>query len=101
MASTTVPRSTPWWTAGAECTSSTLEDVTDWAAQPAITRIGSTLYVFYNRVREVNRRYELCVRVLRNGTFTAPVVLDSRATFPRDGVPRGAAHRWRWQRESG
>jgi len=58
-----------------------LEDVTDWATQPAITRIGSTLYVFYNRAREVNRRYELRVRVLRNGTFSAPVVLDSRATF--------------------
>ncbi len=58
-----------------------LEDVTDWATQPAITRIGSTLYVFYNRTREVDRRYELRARVLRSGTFSAPVVLDSRATF--------------------
>jgi hypothetical protein len=58
-----------------------LEDVSDWATQPAITRIGSTLYVFYNRAREVNRRYELRVRVLRDGTFSAPVVLDSRSNF--------------------
>ena len=58
-----------------------VEDVTDWATQPAITRIGSTLYVFYNRSRETNKRYELRVRVLKNGTFSAPVVLDSRATF--------------------
>jgi len=58
-----------------------LEDMTDWATQPAITRMGSTLYVFYNRSRELNRRYELRVRVLTGGTFSAPVVLDSRATF--------------------
>lgn len=58
-----------------------LEDVTDWATQPAITRVGGTLYVFYNRMRELNRRYELRARVLKRGTFSAPVVLDSRATF--------------------
>ncbi|MFL5346805.1 MAG: hypothetical protein ACJ8AT_18645 [Hyalangium sp.] len=58
-----------------------LEDVHDWALQPAITRIGGTLYVFYNRMREPNRRYELRARVLKNGTFSAPVVLDSRSTF--------------------
>ncbi len=58
-----------------------LEDSTDWALQAAVTRIGSTLYVFYNRVRELNRRYELRVRVLNNGTFSAPVVLDSHSTF--------------------
>jgi hypothetical protein len=58
-----------------------LEDSTDWALQAATTRIGSTLYVFYNRMREPNRRYELRVRVLNNGTFSAPVVLDSHSTF--------------------
>jgi hypothetical protein len=58
-----------------------VEDVTDWATQPAITRIGSSLFIFYNRPRELNRRYELRVRVLRSGTLSAPVVLDSRSTF--------------------
>ncbi|MGZ3385834.1 MAG: hypothetical protein ACXVB5_13090, partial [Isosphaeraceae bacterium] len=58
-----------------------IEDVHDWALQPAITRIGDTLYVFYNRMREPNRRYELRARVLKSGTFSAPVVLDSRSTF--------------------
>lgn len=58
-----------------------LEDTPDWAMQAATTRIGSTLYVFYNRMREPNRRYELRARVLSNGTFSKPVVLDSRGTF--------------------
>jgi hypothetical protein len=49
--------------------------------QAATTRIGNTLYVFYNRMREANRRYELRARVLQNGSFSAPVVLDSRSTF--------------------
>ncbi len=49
-----------------------VEGMTDWATQPAITRMGGSLYVFYNRVRELNRRYELRVRVLKNGTLSAP-----------------------------
>ncbi|MDY7227662.1 sialidase family protein [Hyalangium rubrum] len=58
-----------------------LEDARDWAMQPATTRVGDTLYVFYNRVREHNKRYELRVRVLKDGAFSDPVVLDSRSTF--------------------
>jgi hypothetical protein len=58
-----------------------VEDMTDWATQPAITRVGSSLYIFYNRSRELNKRYELRVRVLKSGTLSAPVVLDSRSTF--------------------
>lgn len=58
-----------------------VEDMTDWATQPAITRVGSSLYIFYNRSRELNKRYELRVRVLKNGTLSAPVVVDSRSTF--------------------
>jgi hypothetical protein len=58
-----------------------LEGTRDWAMQPAATRVGDTLYVFYNRMRERNERFDLRVRVLKNGTFSEPVVLDSRATF--------------------
>ncbi|MDC0713049.1 hypothetical protein POL68_31595 [Stigmatella sp. ncwal1] len=57
-----------------------LEDSRDWAMQPATTRIGNTLYVFYNRMRS-SSSYELRVRVLKNGTFSDPVVLDSQTTF--------------------
>jgi hypothetical protein len=58
-----------------------LEDSRDWAMQAATTRVGDTLYVFYNRMREPNRRYELRARVLKHGAFSQPVVLDSRSTF--------------------
>ncbi|WP_224361598.1 hypothetical protein [Hyalangium versicolor] len=58
-----------------------IEDTKDWAMQAATTRIGNTLYLFYNRMREPNKRYELRARVLKNGTFSAPVVLDSNSTF--------------------
>ncbi|HEX8697714.1 MAG TPA: hypothetical protein VF815_02650 [Myxococcaceae bacterium] len=58
-----------------------LESTVDWAMQAATTRIGGTLYVFYTRMKEHNRRHELRVRVLRNGTFSEPVVVDTRPTF--------------------
>jgi hypothetical protein len=53
----------------------------DWALQPAITRIGDRLYVFYNVMRKLNVAYELHARVLEGGRFSEPVVLDTRATF--------------------
>ncbi len=72
-----------------------IEGTQDWAMQAATTRVGDTLYVFYNRVREFNRRFELRVRVLRNGVFSEPVVLDSRGTFKGylnalDVLPKGS-----------
>jgi hypothetical protein len=58
-----------------------LEDTRDWATQSATTRIGDTLYVFYNRMIQHNRRHELRARVLKGGVFSEPVVLDARPTF--------------------
>jgi hypothetical protein len=58
-----------------------LEDSRDWAMQPATTRVGNTLYVFYNRFKSSSSTYELHARVLQNGTFSQPVVLDSQKTF--------------------
>ncbi|MCE9670684.1 glycoside hydrolase [Myxococcus stipitatus] len=59
-----------------------LESESDWATQPAITRIGDALYVFYNRVRVLDTHYELRARVLApDGTVGAPVTLDGDATF--------------------
>jgi hypothetical protein len=58
-----------------------LEDSRDWAMQPAITRIGDRLYVFYNVMRQRNTSYELRARVLAGGRFSEPVVLDRRPTF--------------------
>ncbi|REG27354.1 hypothetical protein ATI61_110361 [Archangium gephyra] len=58
-----------------------LEGSRDWAMQAATTRIGDTLYVFYNTMREPNVSYEVRARVLKDGRFSEPVVLDSRRTY--------------------
>ncbi|WP_375766725.1 hypothetical protein NR798_34275 [Archangium gephyra] len=58
-----------------------LEGTRDWSMQAATTRIGDTLYVFYNTMREPNVSYEVRARVLKDGRFSEPVVLDSRRTY--------------------
>jgi hypothetical protein len=58
-----------------------LEGSRDWAMQAATTRIGDTLYVFYNVMRQPNTSYEVHARVLKDGRFSEPVVLDSRRTY--------------------
>ncbi|QSQ22596.1 exo-alpha-sialidase [Pyxidicoccus parkwayensis] len=58
-----------------------VEGTSDWSMQAATTRIGDTLYVFYNRVLVLNEHYELRVRVLRNGSFGSAVTLDGDETF--------------------
>ncbi|WP_253908883.1 WD40/YVTN/BNR-like repeat-containing protein [Corallococcus exiguus] len=57
-----------------------VEGTPDWALQPAVTRIGDALYVFYNHFQTATD-YEIRVRVLRNGVFSDPVTLDSRTSF--------------------
>ncbi|RKH55239.1 exo-alpha-sialidase, partial [Corallococcus llansteffanensis] len=57
-----------------------VEGTPDWALQPAVTRVGDALYVFYNHMRSA-ADYEVQVRVLRDGAFSAPVALDSRTSF--------------------
>ncbi len=73
-----------------------LENSRDWAMQSAITRVGDRLYVFYNVMRVPNKHHELHVRVLENGRFSEPVVLDTRATFKGylasfESLPEGSA----------
>lgn len=58
-----------------------VEGTSDWAMQAATTRIGGTLYVFYNRMRVLNQHYELRVRVLSGGVFGGAVTLDGDTTF--------------------
>ncbi len=59
-----------------------VESSSDWATQPAITRIGDTLYVFYNPVRTLNVNYELRVRTVdEDGDLGSVVTLDRDATF--------------------
>ncbi|WP_343211021.1 hypothetical protein [Archangium violaceum] len=58
-----------------------LEGSRDWAMQATTTRIGDTLYVFYNVMRRSNVSYEVHARVLKDGHISEPVVLDARSTF--------------------
>ncbi|ATB40482.1 hypothetical protein CYFUS_005931 [Cystobacter fuscus] len=58
-----------------------LESSRDWAMQAAVTRVGKTLYVFYNVMRSAGRAYEIHARTLEDGRFSDPVVLDSKRTF--------------------
>jgi hypothetical protein len=69
----------------------------DWTLQPATTLIGEDLWVFYNRPVALNRHYELTMRVLRNGTFSSPRVLDGSVTFKAylnaaERLPAGYPH---------
>jgi hypothetical protein len=57
-----------------------VEGTPDWALQPAVTRVGDTLYVFYNHFQSATD-YEIRARVLRDGAFSDPVTLDSSTSF--------------------
>lgn len=59
----------------------------DWALQPAVTLVGSELWVFYNPPVNTNA-HQLVVRVLRGGAFGSPQVLDGSSTFK--GYPAAA-----------
>ncbi|WP_434388295.1 hypothetical protein [Melittangium boletus] len=58
-----------------------LESSRDWAMQSAVTRVGDTLYVFYNVMRQSIGGYEIHARTLRDGKFSEPVVLDTKGTY--------------------
>ena len=58
-----------------------VEDVGDWELQPAITRIGDDLVIFYNRVWTSNTNDEVRVRTLHAGSLSAPTILDSSGGF--------------------
>ena len=57
-----------------------IESKGDWALQPAITRQGSELVIFYNRPRG-GERYDMVVRRLRGSSLSGATTLDSSATF--------------------
>ena len=66
-----------------------LDSSADWAMQPAVTLVGSKLYVFYNSMRKPDTSYQVHARVMENGSFSAPVVLDTRADYK--GYPTAVA----------
>ena len=58
-----------------------VENVGNWELQPAITRIGDDVAIFYNRVITTNTNDEVRVRTLHAGQLGAPLVLDSTGGF--------------------
>ena len=60
----------------------------DWAMQPAITRVGGTLHIFYNRPHRDGRGYDLVVRRLSGGSLGAVHALASINGFA--GYPAAA-----------
>ncbi|NTX34408.1 exo-alpha-sialidase [Myxococcus sp. CA033] len=74
-----------------------VEGTSDWALQAATTRIGDTLYIFYNRMRVLNQHSELRVRaLLEDGSLSAAVTLDGDSTFKGypnavDVLPEGSS----------
>ncbi|MFY2563565.1 WD40/YVTN/BNR-like repeat-containing protein [Corallococcus terminator] len=74
-----------------------VEGAGDWALQPAITRVGDTLYIFSNRMRVLNQHTELRVRaLLADGSLTDAVTLAGNVTFKGypnavDVLPEGSS----------
>jgi photosystem II stability/assembly factor-like uncharacterized protein len=58
-----------------------IEDVGNWELQPAAARVGDDVIVFYNRVITTNVYDELRMRVLSNGVWSPPRVIDSTVSF--------------------
>jgi hypothetical protein len=58
-----------------------LEEQGDWAMQPALTRIGNDLIVYYNRPIVTNSYYQVRARLFRGGAFSKPTVVDDTTLF--------------------
>ncbi|WP_228530579.1 MULTISPECIES: exo-alpha-sialidase [Myxococcaceae] len=58
-----------------------VDSYSDWALQPAVTRVGDELFIFFNSPRAVGTNYQFQVRTLRNGALGPVTTLDSAAVF--------------------
>jgi hypothetical protein len=58
-----------------------VQDDGDWALQPAVTRVGSTVYIFYNRPHRDGRGYDLVVRKLSGRSLGSARELASISGF--------------------
>jgi len=57
-----------------------VESSADWALQPAITRVGARLVIFWNRMLSTSN-YQFHVRLLENGALGSPELLDGTGGF--------------------
>ncbi|HEY1485858.1 MAG TPA: hypothetical protein VGF84_07125, partial [Micromonosporaceae bacterium] len=58
-----------------------MDSAPDWAMQPAITRVGTDLVVFWNHVLTTNTNYHFQYRIISAETLGATVVVDAVANF--------------------
>lgn len=58
-----------------------VESSIDWAPQAAITRVGSSLVIFWNRMLSVNTQYSFHYRVLEGGVLGPEQLLDGSGGF--------------------
>ncbi|MGZ6141709.1 MAG: hypothetical protein ACXWLM_00130, partial [Myxococcales bacterium] len=65
-----------------------VEGAPDWALQPATTRVGTDVVIFWNRVISLNTDYEFYYRILDNGTLGSAHLLDGSGGFK--GYPAAA-----------
>ena len=65
-----------------------LEGTPDWALQPAVTRLGDDLVVFYNHMVATNTSYRFVYKTLHGGSFSSATALDSSGGFK--GYPAAA-----------
>jgi hypothetical protein len=66
-----------------------VQDNGDWALQPAVTRVGSTVHIFYNRPHRDGRGYDLVVRKLNGRSLGSVRELASISGFA--GYPASVA----------
>ena len=65
-----------------------VESSADWALQPAITRVGGDLVIFWNRMLSSNTNYQFYYQILEAGSFGNPQLLDDSGGFK--GYPAAA-----------
>lgn len=58
-----------------------IENQGNWELQPAVSRVGDDLVLFYNRVINTNTNDEVRVRTFHAGVWSAPAVLDASVSF--------------------
>ena len=65
-----------------------IEGVADWALQPATTRVGSAVVIFWNRMISENNDYQFYYRILDGGVLGSAHLLDDTGGFK--GYPAAA-----------
>ncbi|HYV66180.1 MAG TPA: hypothetical protein VE964_08045, partial [Myxococcales bacterium] len=68
--------------------STLLEGTANWALQPAVTRLGSDLVVFYNHMVTNNTSYRFVYRTFHAGSFGPATTVDASGGFK--GYPAAA-----------